>query len=50
MNVGHGGRSRNMARGAETISGGWWVAWLVKVQVDGVSHQERRWGAGARER
>ena len=36
MNVGHGGRSRNMARGAETISGGWQVASEGNIQVDGI--------------
>ena len=30
--------------------GGWRVAGVGDIQVDGVLHQERRWGAGAMER
>ena len=48
--TGHGGRHRHVERGAETNNGGWQVAGAGGVQVDCASLQERRWGAGARER
>ena len=42
----NGGRRRHTERGAGTSGGGWRVAGAGDVQVGGVSHQERRWGAG----
>ena len=44
--AGHGIRSRHMARGVDTSGGGWRVTGVVEVQVDDVTYQERRWGAG----
>ena len=38
MDVGHGGRIRHAAQGAETSGGGWQVADGYKVQVDDDPH------------
>ena len=41
--VGHGCRRRHAVWGAEKSGGGWQVAGAGNIQVDGASHQERRW-------
>ena len=48
--TGHGRRRRHAAQGAETSGGGLHVEGVGDVQVDGALFQERRWGAGERER
>ena len=48
--TGNGDRRRHAARGAETSGGGWRVAGVGNVQVEGVPRWERRWGAGVTER
>ena len=43
IDAGHGGRSRNIERGTDASIRGWRVVGVVKVQVDDVTYQERRW-------
>ena len=41
--AGNSGRSRHVVQVTEMSGGGWRVAGLGKVQVDGVPCRERRW-------
>ena len=50
MDAGNGGRRRHAARGADASGGGWRVAGVGNVQVDGAPHRGRRWVEGATER
>ena len=43
-------RRRHAARGAETSGGRWQVTGVGDIHVDDAPHQERRWGAGVKER
>ena len=50
MDVGNCGRHRHAVQGVYTIDGGWWVAGMVNVQVDGVLCWGRRSVVSAMER
>ena len=50
MGAGYGGRHRHAAQGTETSSGGWRVAGVGDVQVDGVLCWESMWGVGVIDR
>ena len=41
-------RRIHAVRGAEMSGGGWWVAGVGDVNVDGVLSRERSWGAGVK--
>ena len=43
-------RGRHAVQVTDTINRGWRVVGVGDVQVDGALFQERRWGAGERER
>ena len=46
MDAGRDERSRHEERGAEISSGGWQLLGVGKVQVEFISCQDKRWGAG----